>query len=170
MFELREKYGVATFYSKHEAVNRYITETVQSLHAWFMKDLVEWIGIAVYESQSQKSIARYVFETSVMARNEEDVSATSLGCVDNAFRAHLCRVLSNRGAAGRREGEGAERDGGELSFDYVIGTNGVRTDDAWMPADGAVERRDPGEHALSTPLKDADLSSNTLRVASRLEQ
>lgn len=190
MFELREKYGVGTFYSKHEAVNTYIKDTVQSLHAWFMKDLIEWIAIAVYECQSQKSIARYVFETSVVARNEEDVNAASLACVDNAFRAHLCRVLSNRGATDVRDESADEKRGdqSELSFDYVVGTKGVHTDENWMPADGG-ERREPRwrsgtaeeggptappvavppAHAVCIPLKDADLASATLRLRSRLE-
>lgn len=147
------------------------------------KDIVEWITIAIYETHSQKTIVRYTFETAVLATNEEDVTASSLAALDNALRAHLCRILGGFALPESVESSlNAKVKDTEKTFDFVVGTKGVRANDKWMPAHGKerrelsandagadIDKSDSSASVLTVPIKDADSFSVTAQIRSRLE-
>ena len=134
----------------------------------YPKDLIQSVTIAVFSAKTQKVQARYVFDVKVLAA-EEDVTTTSLSSLDNQLRANLCRLLScGSVAADPGRDRESEKEDGELSFEFIVRTKGVRTGVQWMPADGK-ERREFQGGGVAMPLKDADCFATTLQLSSRVE-
>lgn len=110
--------------------------------------------------------ARYVFHTSVLVPS--DVTEVALGEMENQFRAHLCRLLSGTATEHPGRDRAFAEPQSETSFDFIVHTKGVRTDDQWMPADGHERRQFPSP-AVAHPIKDADIGAATVQLTSRVE-
>lgn len=161
MFSLYRKYNLSTPYSKHPALNEYIVRTISHLRLWLLSAKLQSVSIPIFEVQTGKTIARYVFEVNLLpgqyAVAAAEINATDLAALDVQLHAHLARILA----------ENCVQRDVELSFDYVIKTDGVSLGREWVPADGG-ERREIDE-AVAVPLKDPDALSQTLQIASRVE-
>lgn len=127
--------------------------------------MVESITIALFYVGSQKMIAKYVYE--IVQIQTEIVDATRLGCLETQLRAHLCRLLS--GLQHNHNVLIKEKTKDEVTFDFILRTTGVRTAQIWMPADGMERREMRNEKRIAIPLKDADHTSDTIRICSRIE-
>ena len=102
-----------------------------------------------------------------MLATEDEVTPKRMGEVENQVRAHLCRILCHEAPdAGRDRAREVVKE--ERRFEYVLYTKGVRTGEAWMPADGK-ERGEFGGECEIHALKDADRMSSCLRMSSRVE-
>lgn len=120
--------------------------------------------------------------------DDGDVSSTQLAALDAHIRAHILRLMTTAGvdattvaethtaaleaaskasnSAGGKPGVGEQRDE-EKSFDVLVATVGIETDDVWVPADG--EERWELQNAMATPIKDADRFSETAAISCRME-
>lgn len=160
MFSAHRKYNLTTFRSKHPMLNDYIHRTITSLRPWLLCGKVETVTIPVFEIDSQKTVARYVYDVKITSMESgEDVNARDLGELDVQLRAHLARLVTER----------VDVDGttGELAWDLVVRTGGVECGSDWVAADG-VERREITE-AVAIPLKDPKHGYRGVVISSRVE-
>lgn len=153
---------------------------------------IQSLVIVVFNTTSRKLVARYVYDlvlfdsassTSSADGTESEIDSTQLAAIDEQLRNHTARLLASSGfvlenmaqehaamqdktvedAKGHQEGTTDD----ELSFDYVIATTGVGSDDRWISADGA-ERWEINSPVV-TPIKDGDQFSQVLALTSRVE-
>jgi hypothetical protein len=124
--------------------------------------LVNSVVVALHRTAGEVVVARYVFDVAVLTCAPEGVTAVALGALEAQFRAHLLRLCAVVEA-----GELTRSPDGELGFGLVLHTKGVRPGLEWMPASEREARVLDG--AAAVPLKDADASSTTAVIASRLE-
>lgn len=165
MFSPHRKYNLSSPFSKHPTLNDYIVRTISHLRPWLLSAKLQSVSIPIFEVETGKTIARYVFEVALplsqhassAAAAVADITATDLAALDVQLRAHLARILAEK----------CEQRDVELSFDYVVRTVGVSVGAEWVPADRG-ERREITE-AVAVPLKDSDVLSQTLQIASRVE-
>lgn len=161
MFSLYRKYNLSTPYSKHSTLNEYIVRTISYLRPWLLSAKLQSVSIPIFEVQTGKTVARYVFEVNLplghSAAAATEITATDLAALDVQLHAHLARVLAEK----------CVQSDVELSFDYIVRTTGVSLGREWVSADGR-ERREIGG-AVAVPLKDSDTLSQTLQIASRAE-
>lgn len=93
------------------------------------------------------------------SQDPSNVSANKLTELEAQLRAHLLRLLVTR--PHRLDSNGA------LTFDIVFKTSGVALNENWIPASGA-ERRAIAD-ARAEPIKDADPSTGSVGLSSRVE-
>ncbi|CAN8069686.1 unnamed protein product [Agarophyton chilense] len=172
MFEMREKYGVGTFRSTHPRVNDYVARTMGALRGWLECDAVRSVAVVVLQGEQHRVIARYTFETRVVARHAHDVSDVALAALDDALRAQLCRVLHHGAeelslAAACSPAE-LQQQQQQRTFDVIVSTSGVHADARWMRA-SAREQHSVSSPVLTVALKDADEVACTARVQSWLQ-
>lgn len=94
------------------------------------------------------------------------LSPTALRELDAQFRSHLLRLCAVPKAEGIPSTE--RLDNPDLAFDIVLYTKGVQPGQDWMEASDGESRAIHGGSA-AVPLKDADGSSCTVQIASRIE-
>jgi hypothetical protein len=123
---------------------------------------VNSVVVALYKSPSDAVVARYVFDIALLTGGS--ISAVSLGSLEAQFRAHLLRL---RNIPAYDDSPINVDDEEELRFGFVLYTKGVEPGQKWVPASD--REAHIIEDGTTIPLKDADASSDTALIASRIE-
>lgn len=157
---------------------------------------VESVTIVVFQLQSRKVVARYVYDVNLEnelsdepnaanvlqnntgeAEGTTNVTEADLAALDAQIRAHVTRLMATAGhnmttiTDKYNAISDVARDNidtsNEKSFDILVATLGIVPEKDWTPADGA--ERWPLKDPVATPIKDADPYSTTASISCRVE-